>query len=316
MEDVVICGGGIAGLSAATWIGRYRRRAVVIDAGGQRNLPATESHGYLGSDNIAPGELLDAARRDLARYDTVTLASGSAEAATREGDHFLVSGGGRRYRTQRLVIATGVEDEFPDIPGFHELYGKCVWHCSCCDGYEAGGHDVVAIGWGEHSAGYALDLLEWGARVTLVTNGNAFEADEPARAAIERHDIELVEDRVLELTRRGGTMTGARLASGRTIPATKAFFSIAHHPRTELARRLGCRIDDEGYVSVDDHGETSVAGVYAAGDVTPGEQLVQVAAAEGAIAGIACAMSLRGLSTSEQAPDPGPDPATETAKSV
>jgi thioredoxin reductase len=106
-------------------------------------------------------------------------------------------------------------------------------------------------------------------------------------------------------------MTGARLGSGRVIAASMAFFSIGHRPRTELARSLGCDLDPQGYVAVDAHGATSVEGVYAAGDVTPGEQLVQTAAAEGAVAGIACAMSLRGTESRSVAPAPGPDPESE-----
>ncbi len=309
--DVIVCGGGPAGLAAALWLGRYRRHTVVLDRAGQRNLPASDSHGYLTRDGCAPGEFLDVARAEATSYETVRLVGDEAESVARSGDGFVLRAADFEYRARRVLLATGVSDVHPDLPGFDELYGRSIFHCSCCDGYESRGMDVLAIGWGEHSAGYALDLLDWGARVTLVTNGNTFEGDASSREALERHDIELVEEKVEELLGDDDAMAGARLSSGRVIDAQRAFFSIEHKPRNELARSLGCDIDDLGYVTVGAHGETSVEHVYAAGDITAGEQLVIVAAAEGAVAGIACAMSLRGRNSSSDAPDPGPDPEKE-----
>jgi thioredoxin reductase len=311
VEDVVVCGGGPAGLAAALWLGRYRRKVLVVDAARQRNLAAAMSHGYLTRDGSAPGDLLAAAREDVEAYGTVDLLDGEVQGAARSGKGFTVHTDQGTVEALRVILTTGVTDEFPSIPGFGELYGRHIFHCSCCDGYESSGLEVLAIGWGEHVAGYALDLLEWGANVRLVTNGNTFEGDQACRSAMKRHDIELIEELVEEFYVEDGAMTGVRLGSGRELSAQRAFFSIAHHPRNELASGLGCGLDDMGYVSVGPHGETSVEGVYAAGDLTPGEQLVQVAAAEGAVAGIACAMSLRGSETESAAPDPGPDPEAE-----
>lgn len=309
--DVVVCGGGPAGLAAALWLGRYRRKTLVVDAGQQRNLHAAASHGYLTFDACSPEEFLTRARSDIESYPEIHSMEGTVETIAGKDGRFIVRTSTRTVRCSRIVIATGVEDARPVIPGFDRLYGKHIFHCSCCDGYETRDLDVLAIGWGEHSAGYALDLLEWGARVTLVTNGNTFEGDEPQRAALKRHDIDLIEDEVVELVADDDKMTEAVLASGRRIPAQRAFFSIAHAPRSELAASLGCDIDELGYVTVGEHGDTTIEHVYAAGDITPGEQLVAVASAEGVIAGIACAMSLRGTKTAPGAPDPGPDPETE-----
>jgi thioredoxin reductase len=309
--DVLVCGGGPAGLAAAVWLGRYRRRALVADGNKQRNLPAVSSHGYLTRDGCTPGEFIHAARDEAGGYATVELVDAEVAELGRDGDAFRARLGGRELRSRRILIATGVEDVRPDIPGFDHLYGRSIFHCSCCDGFESRGMDVVAIGWGEHSAGFALDLLDWGANVILITNGNTFAGDASARDALTRHDIEIVEERVEELVADGDELAAVRVSSGRVIEARRAFFSIEHKPRNALAVGLGCDIDELGYVTVGDHGETSVEGVYAAGDVTPGEQLVQVAAAEGAIAGIACAMSLRGEPSPAPVPDPGPDPEAE-----
>lgn len=311
LVDAIVCGGGPAGLAAATWLGRYRRKTLLLDEGNQRNLPARASHGYLAHDGAAPGELIAAAQRDLSRYDAVELKRERALDAHAEDDCFVVTTQDDQYRSARLVLATGVEDVVPDIPEFAQLYGTSIFHCSCCDGFESRDQDLVAIGWSENSAGFALDLLNWGASVTLVTNGETFEGDENARAALARNSITLVEDEVAGIEQVEGRLQGVRLASGRFVAATRAFFSIAHRPRNSLARNLGCELVADGYVKVAEHGETTVDGVYAAGDLVPGEQLVQAAAAQGAIAGIACAMSLRGDDWKSGAPPPGPDPETE-----
>ncbi|MFN2490181.1 MAG: NAD(P)/FAD-dependent oxidoreductase [Actinomycetota bacterium] len=311
MEDAIVCGGGPAGLAAALWLGRYRRKTVVLDDGRQRNLAAHSSHGYLTRDGVHPDELLELARRELETYDTVRIVPARAEVAARRAEDFVVTAAGVDHVGHRVLLATGVKDALPDIPGFGDLYGRSIFHCSCCDGFEARGRNVIAIGWGEHAAGFAIDLLEWGASVTLVTHGRSFEGDGACSTALHRTGIELLEEEVHELQSRRGAMTGARLGSGRILPATMAFFSIAHEPRSGLGQMLGCALDDGGYVVVGPHGDTSVQGVYAAGDVTPGEQLIQTAAAEGAIAGIACAMSLRATGSRSEAPEPGPDPRKE-----
>ncbi len=305
-------GGGPAGLAAALWLGRYRRRTVVVDAGEGRNRFAHASHGYLGSDGWEPERIRSAGRSDVERYDSVRFQSCAVEKVVRNGRGFDVVTSEGELTTRRVLLATGVRDITPDIPGFLELYGEHIFHCSCCDGYESSDQDVLAIGWGEHAAGFALDLLEWGARVTLVTNGEEFEGDRSCEVALHRNGIEVIEERVVEFAVEGQKMLGATVESGRTISATRAFFSIKHEPRNDLARDLGCKLDDMGYVEVGPHGETSIEGVYAAGDLTPGEQLVQTAAAEGAVASIACAMSLRGESAAApDVPDPGPDPEAE-----
>jgi thioredoxin reductase len=311
-EDVAVIGGGPAGLSAALWLGRYRRRTVVIDEGEARNAAASAAHGYLGSDGWDPAKIRQAGEADVDRYDTVRrLRARVDEVATAE-EGFVVTTSEGEFVARRLLLACGVVDVTPEIPGFDELYGRHIFHCSCCDGYESSDQDVLAIGWGEHAAGFALDLLDWGARVTLVTNGERFEGGPACEAALGRHDIDIVEDRVVGFTVEGDRMRGATVESGRQIPATRAFFSIKHEPRNWIARALGCDVDEMGYVETGPHGETSVEHVYAAGDLTPGEQLVQTAAAQGAVAGIACAMSLRGSSAAAPGiPEPGPDPETE-----
>ncbi len=242
MEDVVVVGGGPAGLAAALWLGRYRRRTVVIDGAQPRNRFVSATHGYLGSDGWSPEQVRAAAEGDVDRYDTVRRVHTNVQKIVRSNGEFRVSTDEGTLVARRIFLACGVRDVTPEIPGFMELYGEHIFHCSCCDGYESSDLDVLAIGWGEHTAGYALDLLEWGARVTLVTNGEEFEGDRGCEAALNRHNVEIVEEKVTGLDVEDGRMTGATVESGRTLPAQRAFFSIKHEPRNQLAKELGCKV--------------------------------------------------------------------------
>lgn len=308
MYDVVVVGGGPAGLSAAGWLGRYRRRVVLLDGGEHRNRWVDHSHGYLTHDDADPKELLRVSRAQVGAYPTVELRSGRAHAAHRADDGtFVVDSASGPLPTRRVVLATGVVDAFPEVEGFFEHYGADVFHCPTCDGYEAQGREVVAFGWSSDVAGFALTLLEWAATVTVVTDGSRFEGDETCRRALERHAVDVREDDAVELLGRRGDLRGVRLRGGSVLPCQLAFFSIAHQPRTELAVQLGCRLTGEGCIEVDHEGLTTTPGVYAAGDVTPGMQLVQVAAAKGTVAGVSCAQSLQGEPAAPGAPAPGPD---------
>lgn len=313
--DAVVVGGGPAGLSAAGWLGRYRRRVAVLDGGEHRNRWVDHSHGYLSRDDADPRELLRLARDQVGAYPTVELRSGRASSARRADEGtFVIESEAGALEARRVVLATGVLDAFPEVERFFEHYGADVFHCPTCDGYEAEGCEVVAFGWSSQVAGFALTLLEWAAKVTVVTDGSRFEGDETCRRALERHSVDVLEDDAVELLGTRHDLRGVRLEGGSVLPCQLAFFSIAHHPRTDLAVELGCRLTEEGCVEVDHEGLTSVPGVYAAGDLTPGLQLVQVAAAKGTVAGVACALSLQGEPAAPGAPEPGPDVESELSE--
>ena len=311
-HDAVVVGGGPAGLSAATWLARHRRRVALVDGGERRNRWVVRTHGYLGLDPVDPAELVARARAGFLAYPTAELCEGDATAAeSRPDGTFGLRTTAGDLVARRLVLATGVEDSFPEVDGFFEHYGASVFHCPTCDGYEARDRRVVAFGWSEHVAGFALGLLDWAADVTVVTDGTTFEGDAACRAALDRHGISVLEDDAVELLGRRGALEGVRLRGGATVPCERAFFSIAHRPRTELASFLGCALTGEGCILVDADQQTTVPGVYAAGDVVPGLQIVQVAAAQGAVAGVRCALSLRGEPAGPDAPEPGPDSEAE-----
>jgi thioredoxin reductase len=313
--DAVVVGGGPAGLAAAAWLARYRRSVVVLDSDEYRSRWTDTSHGYLGRDRCPPETILDAGRADLDAYPTVTRRHARVEQVRREDDAFVVSAQDETHRGRRLVLATGVRDEFPDVTNFFTHYGASVFHCPSCDGYEARERRVVAFGWSADLAAFALGLLDWAARVTVVAPPALLAAQSVDRAHLEGLGVGVVEGLPAALDGERGDLRCVRLADGERLDCELAFFSIAHHPLTDLAQQLGCRVDDDGYVAVDEHQQTSVEGVYAAGDLTPGMQLIQVAAAEGATAGIAAALSLQGAPAAAGAPAPAPDVAAAVDES-
>jgi thioredoxin reductase len=301
-------GGGPAGLAAATWLARYRRDVVVIDAGEQRARTVEVSHGYLGRDPQHPADLFTTAREQLLQYPTVAHLEGRAVAARADGDRFVLRlEDGRDVTALRVVLATGVVDALPELDNFMEHYGASAFHCPACDGYDAEDLDIVAYGWDERLVGFATSLLNWARSVTVLTSGRRFAGDEACRSVLDKHGVDVVETPARGLVGSRGNLTGVELVDGRVISAARMFFSVDHQPRTELAQALGCTVDDEGYVEIDTNGATSVEGVYAAGDVAPGLQLVQVAAAQGCAAGIAAAHSLHGSEGSPLSPRPAPD---------
>ena len=309
---MVVIGGGPAGLSAATWAARYRRSVLVIDSHEYRNRWVEKSHGYLGSDPSNPMALLETARSDLLRYPEVTFLEGRATDARRQPDgHFRVTVDGKDCVGLRLVLAMGVEDQFPEVEGFFDHYGADVFHCATCDGYEAQGRSVVILGWGAQVVAFAVGLLDWADNLTVVTEGRPLEADDKHRSVLGRHGIRLVEEDAVELIGDRGDLRGVRLGSGTVLDTDLVFFSIAHRPRLDLARQVGCEVDEDACLYVDRDGRTSVPGCYAAGDITPGFQLAPVAVGEGAAAGVACAVSLQGENGSPLSPDPAPNASEE-----
>ena len=302
--DVVVVGGGVAGLAAASWIGRYRRSVVVVDGQDPRNKQVEVSHGYLGRDPQKPADLLARGREEVLAYPTAQVRFGEVKRVERRDDGLFEVDDD--LLAHRVVLACGVKDAFPDVEGFFEHYGASVFHCPACDGYEARDRHVVALGWDPHLVGFASTLKNWACSVTVVTNGLRFRGDDGCRTQLDDNGITMLEQDAVRFLGERGDLQGVELGDGSVLPASLVMFSVAHSPRTDLAEAIGCRLDDEGYVAVDEHGETSVPGVYAAGDLTPGLQLSLVAAASGVVAGVAAAQSFFGTDGAPTSPTPAP----------
>jgi thioredoxin reductase len=283
--DVAIVGAGPAGLSAALMLGRCRRRVIVVDDGQPRNRAAVATHGFLTRDGTPPFELLDLARAELARYTTVQLLSDTVTAAGgRRGAFTVHCEAGRTFESRRLLLATGVTDELPDIPGLEALYGRSVHHCPFCDAYEYSDRPVAAYGRGGSGVDAALILLAWSDDVVLITDGKPL--GRTARARCERHRIAVREEPVSRLVGRGGRLDRIEFEAGPPLRRAALFFSTAQKQRSDLARVLGCEFTREGAVMTRDHETTNVPGLYVVGDASRRDQKLAVAAAEGTLAAI------------------------------
>jgi thioredoxin reductase len=291
-EDVVVIGGGPAGLAGALWLGRYRLRTLLVDAGDPRNAPTWAIHGYLGIEDPSPAALRAAARTQATRAGA-RLREGVVAEVEGEKDSFRVHlESGEVILARRVLFATGLRDIIPEIPGLRECYGTSIWHCPDCDGPGTADLRVGVIGWGRQIASFCMEMLTWTERLTLFTHGHEPELPTAARAALERFDIPVVTDAIERIEGDSGKVRALVVAGGERVPLDALFFHIASGPGCAIPARLGCEADEEGILKVDDDFETTVPGVYAAGDITHGSKLAIKAAADGTRAAIGIYRSL------------------------
>jgi thioredoxin reductase len=281
--DVAIVGGGPAGLSAALLLGRCRRRVVVIDAGEQRNRKAHAIHGYLTRDGASPTDILRAAETELLRYPTVRLRSGIVTDVTGPRGAFAVhTADGPAVAARRVLLATGVIDVVPGIAGLPEFFGRSVHHCPHCDGYEYADQAIGVYGQAGPGVEAALAMLAWSDDVVLFTDGRPLAPEDRRRC--EELGVTVREERVVRLEGHDGRLERIALAGGSMVARVALFLVAGQREQSDLAKKLGCEINAAGVVVADEHEVTRVPGVYVAGDASIGEQLVVVAAAQGAIA--------------------------------
>lgn len=292
--DAIIVGGSFAGLSAGLQLARARRNILVIDEGQRRNRFSSHSHGFLGQDGREPAAIVAEARAQLLAYPTVTWRDARASEAKAERDGFsIVDAHGDQHLAKRLLLATGVRDELPAIPGLRERWGKSVLHCPYCDGYELGGGKLGVLASGSFSALKAALVADWG-EVTLFLNGEA-EPDGEASALLERRGVTVERAPVVAAEGDGTAMAGLRLADGRLVPVKALFVATGICPASPLAEELGCAFDDGPFgplLRVDGMKQTSVTGIYAAGDAATARHSVALAVADGVVAGAGLHMSL------------------------
>ncbi|HXT14713.1 MAG TPA: NAD(P)/FAD-dependent oxidoreductase [Gemmatimonadaceae bacterium] len=292
--DIGIVGGGPAGLSAAIWSARYLHSVVLVDSGDPRNWQTRGINGFLGLEGICPPELR-ARGRDTCRQLGVELVDGIVLHAEQPRDEELVLSleGGSRLVCRRLLLAIGIRDVWPDIPGLDHAYGANAHVCPDCDGYDARGKKVVVIGNGRRAVGMALNLTTWTHDIIICTNGRPPEMDEPEYCGkLDALNIPVLTDRITQVCCVDRRIHCLKLENGAQLDTDKVFFSIAQYPADDLAVQLGCERDEEGHAVVDAHCHTSVFNVFAAGDLTPGSQLAITAAAEGATAALSMHKSL------------------------
>jgi thioredoxin reductase len=289
--DVVIVGGGPAGLSAAVVLGRCCRRVLVCDAGNPRNAKSRGVHGFLSREGTPPGELLKVAREQAAVYG-VSMTEGVVRSVCADSGAFAVSiEDGKQLRARKVLLATGVVDHIPQIDGIEELYGKSVHHCPYCDGWEHRGQPIAVYGKDSGGVSLALAMKTWTSDVVLCTDGARVRAHEKSRLAAQ--NIEVSQKKIRRLEGENGDLTRILFEDGTSISRSALFFSTGNVQRSQIPIDLGCSINRKGTVQTTRGCATNVPGIYVAGDASFDAQFVAVAAAEGAKAGMTINMALQ-----------------------
>jgi thioredoxin reductase len=285
--DVLIVGGGPAGLSAALILGRCHRKVLVCDEGRQRNLSSHAIHGLLGREGKSPSDFLDEALEELSRYKSVSVRRTRVTEVVPAGEEFrFVCADGTTGAASKILLATGLVDELPGLAGIETFYGVSVHHCLYCDGFEYAGKPVAAYGKGDKGAELGLVMKHWMSDVVVCSDGT--EVSPQTMRRLEQHGIPLRSEPVQSLQGTNGELSKIVFRSGPELPRAGLFFATGCHQASDLSKSLGCKRDEKGGAVTDPvTGGTGVPGVYVAGDVSRDVLLVAVAIAEGAEAGVA-----------------------------
>ena len=289
LRDVAIVGGGPAGLTAGIWLARYLHSVVLVDSGDPRNWETRGINGFLGHPNIRPAQLRGMGR-DEARQSGVHLVDAVCERVTRhDEDHFeLVLAEGKPLHAKRLLLAIGVKDVWPDLPGLARVYGSTAHVCPDCDGYECRDLKVAVIGSGRKAVGMALNLSTWTRDIIICTNGEPANLDLPEYCEkLDALNIPVIEYPIECVDHSGSRVQSLTFESGLALDCDKIFIAIGQYPADDLGAQLGCERDSGGHIIVDEAYHTSVRNCFAAGDIVPGPQLAIAAASDGAIAALA-----------------------------
>jgi thioredoxin reductase len=282
LYDVVIVGGGAAGLGAALVLGRSRRRVVVVDAGEPRNAPASHMQGFLSRDGMPPADLLAVGRSEVASYGVELIRD---RVATVEPGFIVHLDGGDVLTTRRILVASGVRDELPDIVGARERWGRDLLHCPYCHGWEVRDQPLGVLGTGPGSVEHALLVRQWSDNVVFFAHTHPVTAGE--RAALDARGVSVVDGVVAQLSVVDDRLDAVQLGDGRAIPRSAVFIRPSLHPHEgDLIDSLACEVDEGGFVQVDASGRTSVPGVWAAGNAANPRAQVITAAGEGSAAAI------------------------------
>ena len=290
--DVIVVGGGPAGLSAALVLGRACREVLLIDDDRPRNAASRAIHGFLTRDGLTPADFRRLGRDQLAGFPNIRMEDGHVtDIARRAAGGFDVETAKGTVLCRKLVIATGVVDTVPDVEGFAEFYGRGIFHCPFCDGWEFRAQGLAAYGNGAKAAGLALELQGWSSDVIVCTDGPS-EISDTDHGKLERNGIPVIEDRVTAFRGDHERVREIVFAERPPLPRAAVFFSLGQHQASPLARSLGCQFNEKGTVDTARHESTNVPGVFVVGDASRNLQWVALAAAEGAEAAFAIVQAL------------------------
>ena len=292
MNEVIIIGAGPAGLSAALILGRARRNVLVCDSGKNRNTRSKIMHGYLTRDGINPLKFLQLAREELQQYKVAIDHSEIIRINKLENKFELTDSSGRVLYAKKILLATGLVDNLPELDGINDFYGNNVFHCTYCDGWEVRDKPLAVYGRGKAAMEFALSLKTWSRDIILCTEGPG-DLNKSNQEILKKLDVKLINQKIKQLQGAHGLLTEIIFEGGESIQREALFFITSQKQRSLLAEQLGCNSSREGFIITDKKQKTNIKGVFAAGDAIKDMKFVIVAAGEGTKAGVAMNMELQ-----------------------
>ncbi|GGF25731.1 NAD(P)/FAD-dependent oxidoreductase [Echinicola rosea] len=283
--DAIIVGGSYAGLSAAMSLGRALRKVLIIDSGNPCNKQTPHSHNFLTQDGKKPGEIAATGREQVLQYPTVHIENDRAIDAKKQAEGFeLNTASGTTYLGKKLLFAAGIKDHMPEIDGFADCWGKSVIHCPYCHGYEVKNLPTAIMANGDKAFHLGKLLQNWTSDLTLLTNGpSTLTSDQ--QEALETDGIRIMTDPITALHHKDGKLQEIHFSSDRSLPLGVMYAAIPFSQHTDLPEKLGCQLNEHGYLVVNEKQETTVPGIYAAGDNSSPLRAVAMAVAAGSKAG-------------------------------
>lgn len=290
--DVIIIGGGPAGLNAALVLGRSRRSVLICDNNDQRNIKSKEMHAYLSRDGITPEEFLRIALEEVMKYNVQKATMEIIEAKKTENGFEVTNNKGEKYYSKKILIATGIRDNIPKIPGIDDLYGISIHHCPYCDGWEERDKALSVYAKGKPAFALSRALKTWSNDIILCTDGPT-ELSGEEKSVLISFGIKIIKDKIIRLEGEDGHLKRIIFLGNKSIERDALFFSTGHKQKSSLAAQLGCKFSRKGHIITNIKQRTTIDSVFAAGDAAKDIQFVIVAASEGAKAGVVINMELQ-----------------------
>jgi thioredoxin reductase len=286
MLDTIIIGGGAAGLTAALYLGRFRRKVALFDNGKQANRFSHAAHGFFTRDGTAPSELIEIGHEQLRQYETVTIQSGTVSSIKPSDEHFTLNlDDGTHLTSRKILLATGLKDNIPDIQGLEALWGRSVFHCPYCDGYEMRDQPIAIIGHSATGLHYAKLLRLLTDDIVLCTDGSASPTGEELDA-LQSYDVKIIESPIERLEGNNEQLEAIVFTDGQKLERKAIFLRPHTEQAAPFAEQLGLKMDENHLVEIDEFGRSSVSGVYAAGDMAARMRQLVIAVMQGASAAI------------------------------
>ena len=286
LYDVIIVGGGPAGLNAAVVLGRCLRKVLLFDTAMQRNRNSKGIHNYLTRDDILPASFLQIALHETKKYNVKLCKREVVNIIKARNNHFkVIDKKGTVYISKKLLIATGLSDTLPEVEGLTEMYGKSVFHCPYCDGWEVRNKKIGIYARNKNGIPLSLSLKTWSSQVYLITDGKRIIKKED-KEKLQKNNIPIVTIPIKKLKGRNGKLEKVFFTNNESLLCDAIFFVNGYEQKFNIVKNLGCKMSDKGVIVTDSKQQSNIKGLYVAGDATKDMHFVVVAAAEGAKAGV------------------------------